>query len=104
MFQLPDPLHPAIVHFPIVLLLIGATVTQRLAFILRRNETMHLPGFQIDNPIYPDPRILVERKLLAQTFWMLGKTLCILEPNSMARGTLCRGFCGMRTLLFCLGS
>jgi len=24
MFQLPDPLHPAIVHFPIVLLLIGA--------------------------------------------------------------------------------
>jgi uncharacterized membrane protein len=24
MFQLPDPLHPAVVHFPIVLLLIGA--------------------------------------------------------------------------------
>jgi uncharacterized membrane protein len=39
MFQLPSPLHPAIVHFPIVLILLGAAVAV-LAVFLRR---WHLP-------------------------------------------------------------
>ena len=37
MFQLPDPLHPAIVHFPIVLLLIGAVGTVISVFTERWN-------------------------------------------------------------------
>lgn len=37
MFSLPDPLHPAVVHFPIVLLLIGAGVAVVSAFVNRWN-------------------------------------------------------------------
>lgn len=39
MFSLPDPLHPAVVHFPIVLLLIGAAVAVAAVFLNR----WHLP-------------------------------------------------------------
>lgn len=39
MFSLPEPLHPAVVHFPIVLLLIGATVAVVTVFLNR----WHLP-------------------------------------------------------------
>ena len=39
MISLPNPLHPAIVHFPIVLILLGAMVAL-LAMVLRR---WHLP-------------------------------------------------------------
>lgn len=36
MFSLPDPLHPAVVHFPIVLLLIGAGIAVVSAFVNHR--------------------------------------------------------------------
>ena len=39
MFTLPEPLHPAVVHFPIVLLLIGAAVAVAAVFLNR----WHLP-------------------------------------------------------------
>ena len=39
MLSLPDPLHPAVVHFPIVLLLIGAGVAVISAFVNRWNLT-----------------------------------------------------------------
>jgi uncharacterized membrane protein len=39
MFSLPEPLHPAVVHFPIVLLLIGAAVAVVTVFLNR----WHLP-------------------------------------------------------------
>lgn len=39
MFSLPDPLHPAVVHFPIVLLLIGAGVAVISIFVNRWNLT-----------------------------------------------------------------
>jgi uncharacterized membrane protein len=35
MFSIPNPLHPAIVHFPIVLLLIGAAVAMVSVFVSR---------------------------------------------------------------------
>jgi uncharacterized membrane protein len=35
MFSIPNPLHPAIVHFPIVLLLIGAVVALMSVFVSR---------------------------------------------------------------------
>jgi len=35
MFSIPNPLHPAIVHFPIVLLLIGAAVAVVCVFVSR---------------------------------------------------------------------
>jgi len=38
-FSLPSPLHPALVHFPIVLILLGAVVAVAAAFIRR----WHLP-------------------------------------------------------------
>ena len=34
-FSLPNPLHPAVVHFPIVLLLLGAFVALVMAFVPR---------------------------------------------------------------------
>ena len=33
MFTIPDPLHPAIVHFPIVLLLLGAPLAVLAVFV-----------------------------------------------------------------------
>lgn len=39
MFNLPEPLHPAVVHFPIVLLLVGAAVACAAVFLNR----WHLP-------------------------------------------------------------
>jgi uncharacterized membrane protein len=36
-FSMPDPLHPAVVHFPIVLLLMGAGVAVASAFVNRWN-------------------------------------------------------------------
>jgi uncharacterized membrane protein len=36
MFSIPDPLHPAVVHFPIVLLLVGAVVAVVGIFVNRR--------------------------------------------------------------------
>lgn len=40
MFSLPSPLHPAIVHFPIVLIVLGAAVAVTAAFLRR----WHLPA------------------------------------------------------------
>lgn len=39
MFTLPEPLHPAVVHFPIVLILMGAAVASAAVFLPR----WHLP-------------------------------------------------------------
>jgi uncharacterized membrane protein len=39
-FSLPSPLHPAVVHFPIVLILLGSVVAVAAVFIRR----WHLPG------------------------------------------------------------
>jgi uncharacterized membrane protein len=36
MFSLPSPLHPALVHFPIALILFGAVVAVAAVFIGRR--------------------------------------------------------------------
>ncbi len=36
MFSLPSPLHPALVHFPIVLILVGAVVAVTSVFVRRR--------------------------------------------------------------------
>jgi hypothetical protein len=44
MVSLPDPLHPALVHFPIVLLLLGAAVAV-LSALVNRGRLARRPGW-----------------------------------------------------------
>lgn len=43
---LPDPLHPAVVHFPIALIVLGA-VTAVIAAVVRRGPMAHVASFLI---------------------------------------------------------